>query len=176
MAQTNSALRLFYFHPMPYDSRVSHQPSESRDSSAHKPKFDASRHGEVGELAFVLKTTSLGFNPSRPYGARLPYDFLLDCGSRVLRIQVKSVFTNRSGHPNRFHVNVCQINRSRSVAYNVADIDFIVVYVAPLDTWYVLPVKSLLGRKAINVYPIGKTRKNGGCFEIYREAWDLLRS
>src|ERR1051325_2878221 len=158
------------------DSRVIHQPSESHDNSAQKPKFDASRHGEVGELAFVLKATSLGLNPSRPYGARLPYDFLLDCGSRVLRIQVKSVFTNRSGHQNRFHVNVCQSQRTGSVAYKVADIDFIVVYVAPYDTWYVLPVKVLLGRKAINVYPAGKTRKNAGLYEKYREAWDLLRS
>ena len=158
------------------DSRVFHQPYEGRDNSAHKPKFDASRYGEVGELAFVLKATSLGFNPSRPYGARLPYDFLLDCGSRVLRIQVKSVFTNRSGHQNRFHVNVCQTRRTGTVAYNVGDIDFIVAYVAPHDAWYVLPVRALLGRKAINVYPIGKTRNNGGCFEKYREAWHLLRS
>ncbi|HSS99025.1 MAG TPA: group I intron-associated PD-(D/E)XK endonuclease [Terriglobales bacterium] len=156
------------------DSRVLHQPSESHDNSAQKPKFDASRHGEVGELAFVLKSTSLGFNPSRPYGARLPYDFLLDCGGRVLRIQVKSVFMSRPGYQNRFHVSVCQTNRSGSVAYNVADIDFVVVYVAPFDTWYVLPVKVLLGRKGIYVYPDGKRRKNAGLYENYREAWHLL--
>ena len=160
------------------DSRVLHQPSESRDNFVHKPKFDASRHGEVGELAFVLKATSLGFNPSRPYGARLPYDFLLDCGSRVLRIQVKSVFMSRPGYQDRFHVSVCQTTRTGSVAYNVTDIDFIVVYVGPFDTWYVLPVKVLLGRKCIYVYPdpAGKRRKNAGLYENYREAWDLLHS
>src|SRR4051794_14266724 len=103
---------------MPDDSRFFNQPSEGCDSSAHKPRFDASRHGEVGELAFVLKATTLGLAPSRPYGARLPYDFLLDCGGRLLRIQVKSVFTNRAGYQDRFSVGVCQHNRTGSVSYN----------------------------------------------------------
>jgi len=160
---------------MPDDSRVFHHPPESHDNSAHKPKFDASRHGEVGELAFVLKATSLGFSPSRPYGARLPYDFLLDCGGRVLRIQVKSVFTSRRGYRDRFSVGVCQHNRSGSFAYNSNEVDFIVGYVAPHNTWYVLPVKVLLGRKVIYVYPLGHRRKGAGMYETYREAWHLLR-
>src|SRR5215470_9401886 len=100
------------------DSRLPHQPTESHDNSAQPPKFDASRHGEVGELAFVLKATSLGLTPSRPYGDRLPYDFLLDCGGRVWRIQVKSVFTCRPGYRDRFSISVCQHNRSGTVAYN----------------------------------------------------------
>src|SRR5436190_12174723 len=100
---------------MPNNSRVTHHPAEGCDTSVRKPRFDASRHGEVGELAFVLKATSLGLAPSRPYRARLPYDFLLDCGGRVLRIQVKSVFTNRPGYQDRFSVGVCQHNR---VPYN----------------------------------------------------------
>ena len=176
MAQTNSVLRLFYFRHMRDNSRIIHQPAESCDSSARKTRFDASRHGEVGELAFILKATSLGLTPSRPYGDRLPYDFLLDCGGRVLRIQVKSVFISRRGYQNRFSVGVCQQTRRGSVAYNTNEIDFIVAYVAPFNTWYVIPVKVLLGRKVIYVYPATKPRKNAGLYEPYREAWHLLRS
>jgi len=160
---------------MPNNSRIPHHPAEGCDTSARKPRFDASRHGEMGELAFILKATSLGLTPSRPYGDRRPYDFLLECGSCVLRIQVKSVFTNRPGYQYRFPVSVCQHNRSGSVAYNSGDIDFIVAYVAPLNIWYVIPVKALLGRKVINVYPVGKKRRDAGIYESYREAWHLLR-
>ena len=157
------------------NSRFPHHPSEGCDTSARKPRFDASRHGELGELAFILKATSLGLAPSRPYGDRLPYDFLLDCGGRVLRIQVKSVFTSRPGYQNRFSVGVCQHNRSGSVAYAPGDIDFIVAYVAPFNTWYVIPMEVLFGRKVIYVYPVTKPRKNAGLYETYREAWHLLR-
>src|SRR5882724_7168430 len=87
------------------NSRIPQHPAEGCDTSARKPRFDASRHGEMGELAFILKATSLGLTPSRPYGDRRPYDFLLECGSRVLRIQVKSVFTNRPRDGHRFFVN-----------------------------------------------------------------------
>lgn len=159
---------------MPDHSRVPRQPAGSRESSVRAPRFDASRHGEVGELAFILKATSLGLTPSRPYGARLPYDFLLDCGRRVLRIQVKSVFTSRRGYHNRFHISVCQHNRTGSVAYNTDEVDFIAAYVAPFNTWYVIPVKVLQGRTVIYVYPDGKRRKNAGLYETYREAWRLL--
>src|SRR5882757_5791778 len=132
---------------MSNNSRFPCQPAGGCHSSARKPILDTKRLGEVGELAFILKATSLGLTPSRPYGDRRPYDFLLECGSRVLRIQVKSVFTNRPGYQYRFPVSVCQHNRSGSVAYNSGDIDFIVAYVAPLNIWYVIPVKALLGRK-----------------------------
>jgi hypothetical protein len=157
------------------NSRDLHPPAESRDLSARPPRFDASRHGEVGELAFILKATSLGLTPSRPYGDRRPYDFLLECGSRVLRIQVKSVFLSRQGYKNRFSVGVCQTTRAGSVAYKTGEIDFIVAYVAPFETWYVIPVKVLLGRKVIYVYPTGKRRKGAGAYEPYREAWHLLK-
>ena len=159
---------------MPDDSRDLHPSAGSHDIPARKPRFDASRHGEVGELAFVLKATSLGLTPSRPYGDRRPYDFLLECGDRVLRIQVKSVFTPRAGYKNRYSVGVCQTTRSGSVAYKTNEIDFIVAYVAPLQVWYVIPVKVLAGRKVIYVYPVTQPRKNAGMYEQYREAWNLL--
>ena len=62
-----------------------------------------------------------------------------------------------------------------SVPYNSNEVDFIIAYVEPFNTWYVIPVKVLLGRKMVYVYPTGKRRKNAGLYESYREAWHLLR-
>jgi len=55
-------------------------------------------HGELAELAFLFKAASLGIAVAKPYGDSLPYDFMVQCGQRLLRIQVKSVFTNGTGN------------------------------------------------------------------------------
>ena len=159
---------------MPNNSRVLHQPAESRHKSVHDRTIDTKRLGEIAEMAFILKVTLLGFTPSRPYGERRPYDFLLECGSRVLRIQVKCVSVPRFHNANSFSVNVVQHKHGGRAAYTSDDIDFLVAYVLPHDTFYVIPVDVLNLRKMIVVYPAGKKRSDGGLFENYREAWHLL--
>ena len=163
------------------NSRFPYPPAEGCDNSVRTRIIDTKRLGEVGELAFILKATSLGLTPSRPFGDRRPYDFLLECGKRVLRIQVKSVFSNRLRDGHRYPLNT-GITRKREgtkkrerVGYTSEEIDFIVAYVAPHNAWYVIPVDALGQRTFINLYPIGKTRTIGGEFEKYREAWHLLQ-
>jgi len=46
--------------------------------------------GEIAEAAFLAKATSLGFGVARPWGDSERYDFILDCGRRFWRVQVKS--------------------------------------------------------------------------------------
>src|SRR5258708_6034899 len=107
---------------MPNDSRVLHQPAESRHNSARDRTIDTKRLGEVAEMAFILKATLLGLTPSRPYGERRPYDFLLECGKRVLRIQVKCVSVPRFHNANSFAVNVVQHKHGGRAAYTSDDI------------------------------------------------------
>jgi len=166
---------------MPNNSRVPHHPAEGCDSSARTRPLDTKRLGEIAELAFILKATSLGLTPARPYGDRRPYDFLLECGKRVLRIQIKSVFANRPRDGHRFSVNAGisrntgNTKKRERVGYTSDQIDFIVAYVAPHNAWYVIPVDALSQRTFINLYPLGKRRSDGGLFENYREAWHLVR-
>jgi len=49
------------------------------------------RRGEAGEAAFLAKASSLGFSVSKPWGDSDRYDFVLDSGHGLLRVQVKSV-------------------------------------------------------------------------------------
>ena len=138
---------------------------------------DASRWGELGELAFVLKAASVGITASKPFGDRRPYDFLVEHGQRLLRVQVKSVFTSQGGS-RRFGFSVAVSKHPRSgkrVTYTADQIDFIVAFVAPHDAWYVIPVDAISGRTFIRLYPTGATRSDAGRFEPYREAWHLLK-
>jgi len=133
----------------------------------------AKRKGELAELQFTLKAASLGFAVSRPYGDSEPYDLVVGSGSRLLRIQVKSVFTTaRWG----YSVAVARKRRHRHIQYSADEIDFIAAYVVPHDAWYLVPVSEITGRAHIRLYPAGARKRGGAAFEKYREAWHLLRA
>ena len=48
------------------------------------------RRGELAELAFMQKAISLGFGVAKPWGDSDRYDFILDAGGRLSRVQVRS--------------------------------------------------------------------------------------
>src|SRR5439155_18039538 len=47
------------------------------------------RAGEISEAAFVLRAHSLGFLVAKPWGDSEKYDFVLDAGSKLWRVQPK---------------------------------------------------------------------------------------
>ena len=133
---------------------------------------DGKRRGQVAELAFMHKAADLGFAVTKPYGDDEPYDFILDSGRRLWRVQVKSTesgfmgqhyYCVRSGH--------CNAGQRRKT-YTSDEIDFLVVYIVPCDAWYVIPVSELGSRANIYLYPENPASR--GRFERYREAWCLM--
>jgi hypothetical protein len=131
------------------------------------------RKGMMAELIFVVKAASMGFAVLKPYGDSEPYDVVVEEKGRLVRIQVKSVFTTaRWG----YSIAVARLGQNRPVVqYSAAEIDFIAAYVVPHDAWYIIPVAEIVSLAHIRLYPEGTKRYDGGRFEKYREAWDLLR-
>jgi hypothetical protein len=121
----------------------------------------------LGELAFSLKAASLGFGVAKPNGEDEAYDFILDSGERLWRVQVKSIYT-----PFRDGFRAIG-QRTNKEPYTAEEIDFLVVYVAPRNIWYVIPVKHLAPSRVLTFYPSG-CKRGGGHFERWREAWHLL--
>jgi hypothetical protein len=125
--------------------------------------------GEWAELQFMSRALSLGFKVGRVYGDSSRYDFLLDAGGRLSRVQVKSVWRRQGG--------VYRISAQRGaplgkVPYQSTDVDFVIGYVVPEDAWYVVPARALSRRRSFWVSP---HRSHGrGRFEKYRDAWHLL--
>jgi PD-(D/E)XK endonuclease len=132
--------------------------------------------GDLSEVAFVLKAMSLGFVVAKPYGHNHRYDFIVEDGKKeggknLWRVQVK---TSACVRGNLYNVSVHHsLNGARS-AYTAAEIDFVVVYIIPLETWYVLPVREVVGRSCFLFRgPKGNHRQDP--WAHYREAWHLLR-
>jgi hypothetical protein len=125
------------------------------------------RRGELSELAFFYKAASLGFGVAKPWGDSEPYDFILDSGQRLWRVQLKSA----SHHFNRRYDVHAKRGKDEKVMYTSADIDILVAYLIPIDVWYVIPVEKI-EKKALYFYPYGGARH--ARHEAYREAWGLM--
>lgn len=145
----------------------------SYDPAGH---LGTKRMGELAELGFMYRAAGHGFGVARPYGDSHPYDILLQHRRRLLRIQVKSCFRHDRGRHTGFSITVSHHFGKTKFTYSVEDIDFIAAFVAPYDTWYLIPLEALGQTKAIRLYPATKRlKRRGGFFEQYREAWHLLK-
>jgi len=123
------------------------------------------RRGEVAESAFLHKAVQLGFGVAQPWGESDRYDFILDSGTRLWRVQIKSAHS-RAAAGYRIHCS----GRS-GVPYTAEEIDVIVAYVVPEQVWYVIPVEAI-DCTDIGIVPGSRGRKSR--FAKYRDGWCWL--
>jgi len=123
--------------------------------------------GELAEVLFLAKVTSLGLRACKPWGESAPYDFVLHTGFGLLRVQVKS-----AGALYRGCYRIAPTLGKRKRPYTARDIDFLVAYIAPENLWYILPVAFLRRRQTIWFCPADPLRQPE--VEPFREAWPLL--
>ncbi len=130
-----------------------------------KPKHSKLR-GELAELRFMTRAAEHGLRVIKPWGDSSRYDFVVETGGRFLRVQVKST----SIRPEKYYV--CPLNRGRQKPYTREDIDFLAVYIVPIDTWYIIPIQVVCKvRNGISLSPHNSLSKHA----VYKEAWHLLR-
>ena len=133
--------------------------------------------GYLAEMAFVTKAMSLGFNVCKPMGETPGFDFVLESGRAVYKVQVKSGWMEwHGGYP----VKISLANR----CYGADDTDFIVIYIVPEDAWYVLPVEAITSPLPSPTRPTGRGPRTASFYphvtgskarlEMYRDAWQLL--
>ena len=124
----------------------------------------AKRLGEAVEAAFLAKAAMLDFAVLKPWGDSRPYDFVVDSGKRLWKVQVKCATSHRGTR--------CDVRAAGSgPLYTKDDIDFLVAYVIAKDLWYVVPIEAFFPRVTVH-FNYGEHSQ--GMFEIYREAWCLL--
>jgi hypothetical protein len=114
-------------------------PDSARKAARARTVF-TNRRGEVGEVAFVHKAMRHGFVVARPYGQDRRYDFMVEGGHKIWRVQVKTCGTLND---RLFRVNIrCKTNRVEH-AYAESEVDFVAVYIMLEETWYVLPIPAV---------------------------------
>jgi hypothetical protein len=121
------------------------------------------KRGEWAELVFASRALMRGLHPARPWGESSGYDFTVDQGPRIVRVQVKStIFPEGNGYS-------CTLKDSRG-PYKKNTFDFVAAYIIPEDIWYILPEKLIRGMWSVGLHPELTVSKYGR----YEEAWNLL--
>jgi len=128
------------------------------------------RRGEMAELEFLRKAVRLGFRVSKPYGDSDRYDFVVDTGERLVRVQVKSSSRLSQG---TYFIASQRCCNGKAIPYEVGEIDYLAPYVFPEDAWFIIPVEAFVPRTSLHLFP--KERREAGMYAQYREAWWLLR-
>ncbi len=143
--------------------------STAADRNVHPtPASTGKRRGEMGEAAFLAKVSSLGFTVAKTWGDSDRYDFVVDGGAGLWRVQVKSA--HRAGEDGGYNFHA---HGHTMVPYGADEIDALVAYCVPEDVWYVFPVSFFSVRRSMNLFPASRRKRSR--FEKYREAWWILR-
>jgi hypothetical protein len=131
--------------------------------------------GEIVEVAFLSKAASMGFAVTKPYGDSEPYDFIVDSGNRLWRVQVKSG-SYKTGSAYRVGASHLSNTKPKQKAYTAKQIDILAVYIVPVDVWYIIPVLAFTPSTSLAFLP--DTPSNYGTYgrkyEKFREAWFLM--
>jgi PD-(D/E)XK endonuclease len=149
-------------------------PREKADFSA-LPRNDKQRlvtltrkqRGEMAEAAFLAMAARMGFRVSKPWGESSRYDFIVDNGRRLLRVQVKSAHRAGEWGGYTFHAN-----GNTSCVYRASEIDVLAAYVVPVEAWYLFPVEEFRKYKSMKLFPASRRRRSK--FERFREAWWMV--
>ena len=107
---------------------------------------------------------------AQPYGTMHAFDFLVQGGQNIYRVQVKAAAHLREG---LYAVNIYRSQGKRIRPYLASEVDFIAVYIIPEKTCYIVPVREVVDRRMLMFRPTGSERRD--LYAHYREAWDLLR-
>jgi len=135
------------------------------------PRKNTKLTGERSEAAFLHRAANLGFGVAKPWGDSLRYDFILDNGSRLWRVQVKCTESIRA---RAYETRATYTTGKKRAVYTKKDVDFIAAHVVPLDIWYIIPVEICTPAPMLRFYPHRKAKRMR--LEPYREAWHYLES
>ena len=107
---------------------------------------------------------------SRPFTSA-KYDFIVDNGMSLSRVQVKSCHRWKSGkEKDVWSANVYTLQNRKRRPYRKDEIEFVVCYLHEVEVSYIIPISEVGERMSLNFYPMsGK-----GKWESYRERWGLL--
>ncbi|MBI4343681.1 MAG: endonuclease [Candidatus Omnitrophica bacterium] len=138
--------------------------------------MDTKLTADVAESAVVTELLKRGFRVLQPVGDRLPYDLAVECDGRLLRIQVKSAWYERSKGLYTVDVRRTKTNRRLMVRAQYAkdDFDFAILYLADRHVFYVMPVVVFISYgSGISLVETEKRQRQPRS-AAYRERWDLL--
>ena len=103
-------------------------------------------------MLFAFRAMEEGFVVSQPMGDKSPYDFLIDNGEDILKVQVKSSRWNENEGTQKSPKYEFTLKHSkRNTTYESHDVDFFGLVVIPRRIIWIVPQKAIDGVTKANV-------------------------
>jgi len=122
------------------------------------------QRGEWAELCFMARAAEMGLVTCKVYGDSEQWDVGIVHGGRVDRVQIKSSTYSRDGS------FTCNVVGPGHKGYRAGVVDFVAIYLVPVDVWYIVPFEAMEGVVSLQFRP----GELGNKYGRYMEAWHLL--
>lgn len=125
--------------------------------------------GAAAEQFAAAECLLQGYKVNWSTSDKLGYDFVLDINGKLRKVQVKGLFTKETSR-NRYSADLRRggSKHKSKVKYLNKEVDFFIIYIYPLDTFYVVPWNVMKGKTKFTVTDGAST------YDGYKEAWHLL--
>jgi hypothetical protein len=137
--------------------------------------FSSKQKGDVAEYRVISELLKRGFNVLRPLGDRLPYDLAVEYEGKIIRLQVKMAWADRTGN---FVVDIrrSQTNRRlfKHTKYAASDFEFLVAWIPEPEVFYIFPSDFACSFGGNISMVEGQRRQRPPRSAPYRNRWDLL--
>jgi len=138
--------------------------------------LDTKSKGDIAEQAAKLFALKLGWGVLAPIGDRLPYDLVFDVSGKLVKVQVKYAWLDKK----RVNFIVYSIRtktnrrKMKKELYKEGDFEFALIYIHPLDIFYVMPFADFVTHASVSVGEfLGRQRE--GAAKKFRNAWNLIQ-
>ena len=138
--------------------------------------MDTKLKGDIAEQVALLEALKRGWGVLTPVGDRLPYDLVFDIGGKLVKIQVKCAWFDKSRQNYVVDNRRTKTNRRSMIrdVYELSDFDFALVYIPELDLFYVFPVDVFISYGSeIHMVEADKRQRKPRSAK-YRDAWKLI--
>lgn len=139
--------------------------------------IDAVLKGKAGEHYFIYEILKRGYNISSPVQEDTSYDFIVDNGKTMKRVQLKSSFNPkvdvvRNGkYISSYERHFFRLSKTDKTTYSKKEIDYIVCFLDTTKNFYILPIEIANKIKSLTINIHSKRKSK---YDQYKNAWNLL--
>jgi len=127
--------------------------------------------GTIYEVQFRMDALKQGFDVFNPEGDYSLVDaIVLNQVGKSFRVQVKGTSKRSDVDLGRTTKYKCIMHAAKEDA-TAKEVDVLACYIAPKNTWYLLPMTRAIGRQSFVFFPSKDSKSQ---WEPYRNNWDIF--
>lgn len=110
--------------------------------------------GNISEGIVMGSYLKAGFTVSIPFGTGAPYDLVVDTGSRLCKIQVKTGWFRKGCIVYNGKRRMREAYPYATRPYMESEVDYFAIYYPPTESIYVVPFKICSGNGCLRLDPV----------------------